>query len=54
MGIAEKHHFSFVQEVIASSEVIQTKYPSTRTLIDIGGEDAKIIFFEQGKLLIFA
>jgi len=49
MGIAENFKFNFTQEVIAASEVIQTKFPSTKTLIDIGGEDAKIIFFEKDK-----
>ena len=49
MGIAEQHNFPFVQEVIASSEVIKYSYPKTHTLIDIGGEDAKIIFFEKNK-----
>jgi len=50
MGIAEQLHFMFVQEVIASSEVVQSVFPDTQTLIDIGGEDAKLIFFEQGKV----
>ncbi|MDR2962660.1 MAG: acyl-CoA dehydratase activase [Bacteroidales bacterium] len=49
MGVAEQHAFPFVQEVIAASEVIQTYYPATKTLIDIGGEDAKIIFYEADK-----
>lgn len=49
MGVAEKAQFPFVQEVIAASEVIQRVFPNTHTLIDIGGEDAKLIFFEEGK-----
>lgn len=49
MGVAEQHELPFVQEVIASSTVIQKHHPHTKTLIDIGGEDAKIIFFEQNK-----
>ncbi|MCL2327865.1 MAG: acyl-CoA dehydratase activase [Bacteroidetes bacterium] len=49
MGVAEQHSFPFVQEVIAASEVIENYYPHTKTLIDIGGEDAKIIFYEEGK-----
>ena len=47
MGISEKIHISFVQEVIASSTAIRKIYPYCRTLIDIGGEDAKIIFFDE-------
>lgn len=49
MGIAEAQKLPFIQEVIAASEVIQKKYENVRTLVDIGGEDAKIIFFEEGK-----
>lgn len=49
MGVAEQHALPFVQEVIASSTVIHKQYPHTKTLIDIGGEDAKIIFFEKNK-----
>lgn len=49
MGIAEAQKLPFVQEVIAASEVIQKKFENVRTLVDIGGEDAKIIFYEEGK-----
>lgn len=47
MGISEKTGISFIQEVIASSTAIRKIYPYCRTLIDIGGEDAKIIFFDD-------
>lgn len=47
MGICEKTGISFVQEVIASSTAIRKIYPYCRTLIDIGGEDAKIIVFDN-------
>lgn len=49
MGIAEKLNLPFVQEVVAASKVVEQKYHSIRTLIDIGGEDAKIVFFDNGK-----
>ncbi len=50
MGISEKTGIHFVQEVVASAEVIRQLHPEVRTLIDLGGEDAKIIFFnEDGK-----
>lgn len=48
MGVAERTKIPFVQEVIAAIEV-KTLYPDTHTLIDLGGEDAKIVFFEKGK-----
>ena len=47
MGIAEKYELPFIQEVIASAEVVHQRHPEVRTLIDIGGEDAKIIFFDE-------
>ncbi|MGL1890351.1 MAG: acyl-CoA dehydratase activase [Spirochaetaceae bacterium] len=50
MGISEKTGIHFVQEVLASAEVVKQLHPEVRTLIDLGGEDAKIIFFnEDGK-----
>ena len=46
MGVAEKYDLPFIQEVVASAEVVHQRHPHVRTLIDIGGEDAKIIFFD--------
>ncbi len=45
MGICEKYELPFIQEVVASAEVVKQIYPQVKTLIDIGGEDAKMIFF---------
>lgn len=50
MGYAERTRCRFVQEVIAAVEVIRQKHPDVHTLIDIGGEDSKMIFFEEGKI----
>ena len=47
MGLAEMVELPFIQEVVASAEVIHQRHPDVRTLIDIGGEDAKIIFFDE-------
>jgi predicted CoA-substrate-specific enzyme activase len=47
MGVAETYELPFIQEVVASAEVIHQRYPEVRTLVDIGGEDAKIIFFDE-------
>lgn len=49
MGIAERTQIPFVQEVVAAAEVVKRLYPQTKTLIDLGGEDSKIVFFEDGK-----
>lgn len=49
MGIAERAGLPFIQEVIASSVYVSTLHPEVKTLVDIGGEDGKIILFEDGK-----
>lgn len=50
MGYAEHFMLPFEQEVIATVEVIRTFYPEVRTLIDMGGEDCKMIFFPSGRV----
>ena len=47
MGIAEKYSLPFVQELTASAEYIERYYPDVKTLIDIGGEDSKVVFFRD-------
>lgn len=49
MGVSERNNIKFVQEVIAATDVVEAKYPEVSTLIDIGGEDTKMIFFQKGK-----
>lgn len=49
MGVAEKCGLPFVQEVVAATRYVQQFHPETRTMIDIGGEDAKVVFFDNGK-----
>ncbi|OAM87881.1 hypothetical protein AW736_20035 [Termitidicoccus mucosus] len=49
MGLAEAHGIPFLQEVIAAAEVVTRRNPDIRTLVDIGGEDAKMIFFAPGR-----
>lgn len=50
MGYAEALGRTFVQEVICAAEVIRERYPEVHTLIDIGGEDSKMIFFDPGRV----
>lgn len=50
MGYAECWRMSFVQEVIAAATLVKRQFPQTRTFIDIGGEDSKMIFFEEGRV----
>jgi len=47
MGIAEALGLPFVQEVAASAKLIKAFYPEVRTFIEIGGEDSKIVFFDD-------
>ena len=47
MGLAEQTGIRFIQEVVAQSEAVRMFHPDCRMLIDIGGEDCKMIFFDQ-------
>lgn len=49
MGVAEKSAIPFVQEVVAATRAIRKAYPGVQSLIDIGGEDAKVVFFKDGE-----
>ncbi len=49
MGIAEKCALPFVQEVVAATKAIQQRYPEVGSMIDIGGEDAKVVFFKDAE-----
>ncbi|MBO0439806.1 2-hydroxyacyl-CoA dehydratase [Candidatus Enterococcus ikei] len=46
MGLAEVLNISFVQEVIACTKTVEEIIPETDVAIELGGEDAKITFFE--------
>mgnify|MGYP002710993187 FL=1 len=47
MATAEQLQAEFVQEVVAASVYARTADPEAKALIDIGGEDAKVIFFKE-------
>ena len=49
MGFSEKYGYPFVQEVVAATKAVQKSYPETSSMIDIGGEDAKVVFFRDGR-----
>lgn len=51
-GLALANHLEvpFVQEVIAVSSSLQKLAPKTDVAIELGGEDAKIIYFEGGNI----
>jgi predicted CoA-substrate-specific enzyme activase len=46
MGIAERTGIPFIQEIIASVELVKREFPPARALLDIGGEDSKLVFFD--------
>ena len=48
LGLAEAINVPFVQEVFATGEVVKAYAPDTSCVIELGGEDAKIIFFDGG------
>ena len=45
MHTAELLNTEFVQEVVAATVFARNRFPEAKTLIDIGGEDAKVVFF---------
>lgn len=46
LGIAKDGKFPFVQEVFATAGAVKKYYPLTDVVIELGGEDAKIIFLK--------
>lgn len=48
MGFTERYDIPFVQEVVAASKAVGANDIEVATMIDIGGEDAKIVLFRDG------
>lgn len=48
LGLAEAAGLTFIQEVYATYALVQLKEPDTDVVIELGGEDAKIIFLKGG------
>ena len=48
LGLAESAGIPFVQEVFATGEVVRRLEPDASAVVELGGEDAKIIFFDGG------
>ena len=48
MLLAKWLDLEFVQEVIASKRAVEVLIPQTDVAIELGGEDAKIIYFDNG------
>ena len=43
--IAEMLHVPYMQEVVANSIAVRTFYPQASVAVELGGQDAKIVFF---------
>ena len=48
MALAQPLGGSFIQEVVAGAEAIKHYLPDTDVAIELGGEDAKLTFFDAG------
>ena len=48
LGVANAADLPFVQEVFATGETVKLLEPDTSAVIELGGEDAKVIFFDGG------
>ena len=48
LGMARSADLPFVQEVFATAETVKHLAPETDVVIELGGEDAKVIFFKGG------
>lgn len=48
LGIANASNLPFVQEVYAAFIAVNKSYPDTDVVVELGGEDAKIIFLTGG------
>ena len=45
MGVAQRIGLPFVQEVISCASAVKSLIPQTDTVVELGGEDAKITYF---------
>jgi len=52
--IAEILNCFFVNEIIAQSKATSRLYPQVRTVIEMGGEDSKLILLDSGRIADFA
>ncbi|MBE6690909.1 MAG: 2-hydroxyglutaryl-CoA dehydratase [Ruminococcaceae bacterium] len=48
LGLAAAAELPFVQEVFATGETVRHLQPDTNVVVELGGEDAKVIFFDGG------
>ncbi len=46
LGVAKSAELPFIQEVFATAKAVRSYIPTADSVIELGGEDAKIIFFK--------
>ena len=47
LGLTERTQVGFVQEVVAATAYVRRYHPQAATFVDIGGEDAKVVFLKR-------
>ena len=50
MGYAQRMDWPFEQEVVAAVQAIEWQHPGMGMLIDMGGEDSKMVFFSKNRI----
>ncbi|WP_317855380.1 acyl-CoA dehydratase activase-related protein [Chakrabartyella piscis] len=50
VSLAKNMGVEFIQEVVATAKAIETTAPQVDVAIELGGEDAKIIYFDNGNI----
>ncbi|MCD8502583.1 MAG: 2-hydroxyacyl-CoA dehydratase [Bacillaceae bacterium] len=48
LKLSEQLSIPFIQEVVACTEAVKSKHPNIDVVIELGGEDAKIIYLTNG------
>ncbi len=48
-NLADELKVSYIQEVVANAIALQVRYEDVGTAIELGGQDAKIIFFRENE-----
>ena len=52
VSLSEAVDIPFIQEVVATANAIEKVIPKTNVAIELGGEDAKIIYFDGGNVCL--
>lgn len=50
LAVSKWLHVGFIQEVVACAKTVKYLIPKTNVAIELGGEDAKITYFEEGSI----